>query len=230
MSGSRVDDDVSMFTEGLVEEPKKSSRKIPKEKEEAFSSNPKLQDFVPAAPEEDETDAKAVIWRKITSYAKEFPERLEGVKMGTKQSFAKMTLVEAKMLLLDVEHELGKSGAYEYVKQAYVWSSEALEKFQAKSKALPFDLTHFGKMAHVSVSTGTLPDGTVHKGHMSPLLMEFSIKYGHWFSSSIEMRLIMAYGMMMAEVHRMNTEAPAVNKQANEKTASKKATDAAKKL
>lgn len=180
MSGSQADADISMFTEGLREpaEEAKSTRTPKKEKAPTptMTARSKIPDIGISLPEDD-TDKKAAIMRKIASYTREFPEKLADVKVP--KTFAtKATLEEMKMVLADIEHELGKSGAVEIVRNGFISLCSAIEQFQEKTHTLPYNLTNFGKMAEFSASYVKQPDGRTKEGEMVPLLKEFSIKYG----------------------------------------------------
>lgn len=214
MSGSQVEADVQMFTENLAEAtaaPKKSSMKQPKQSK----AEPPL-----VIPEADDTEKRAAILRKISAYMQEFPQRLQHIKIP-KTFGERATLDELKLLLADVEHELGKGGALDYVRQGFVKVCEGIESFNGRTKVLPYNLSNFGSAAVISVNDFQLADGTIQRGNMIPLLKEFSIKYSDWFSSRVEMRILVAMMGMMAEVHRMNSEAPAVAEKAEKKTSAK---------
>ena len=176
MSGSQVDKDVEMFTAGLdaFEEAK---AKTPKSERKPTKSTPAPEVNVPL---EDDSAQKAAVMRKITSYLREFPDKLGEHKLP-KAFTQKATLAEMKMLLSDLEHEMGKSGAFDIVRSGFISLCSGIEQFQAKTKTLPYNLTNYGKMAEFSASHVRQPDGNIKTGEMVPLLKEFSIKYGKLF-------------------------------------------------
>lgn len=210
--------DAAMFAEAFEAAATDSKGKGKKEK---MMKEP--APYKTVAPEEtlippvDDADVKAGLLRKIAAYEREFSDRLDGVKVP-KTFGAKASVEELKVRLADIEHELGKSGAMDYVRQGFVHMCKAIEGFQERSHVLPYNLKNFGDAAVVSVNTYQLPDGSVQVGHMLPLLKEFSIKYSDWFSSRVEMRILVAMAGMMAEVHRINEQAPEVAKKATKKT------------
>lgn len=225
MSGSQqIDADVQMFTETLQESAAASKKGPAGPKAKAPKVDPPL-----VIPQVDDSEKKAAVLRKITSYMQEFPQRLQGIKIP-KTAGERASLEELKMLLADVEHELGKSGSFDYVKQLFVKACEGVEKFNEERHILPYNLTHLGEVAVIQANDFRLEDGTVQHGEMVPLLKEISIKYGDWFSSRVEMRFLVAMAGLMSTVHKINTEAPAVAQKANTKKASGKSAAAAKNL
>ncbi len=155
---------------------------------------------------EDDTDAKAKILRKINGYQREFPERLVHCKVP-KTFGAKATLEELKIHLADIEHELGKSGGFEMVKRGFVVLCGLVEQGQEKFHVLPYNLTHYGKIAEQSLQDRMMPDGKISEAPMIPLLKEFAVKWDDWFSTRVEARILLEMMGMMAICHKMNTDA-----------------------
>lgn len=221
MSGSQVEKDVEMFTAGLAEFEEAKS-KTPKSERKPTKSTPAPEVNVPL---EDDSAAKAAVMRKITSYLREFPDKLGEHKLP-KAFTQKATLAEMKMLLSDLEHEMGKSGAFDIVRSGFISLCSGIEQFQAKTKTLPYNLTNYGKMAEFSASHVRQPDGNIKTGEMVPLLKEFSIKYADWFSQRVEIRIALQMMSMMAELHRINTEVPVMAEKAQKKASSSTAASA----
>jgi hypothetical protein len=222
--------DVTAFMEAMAEPPagEKKKGKAPKQPEVPMPRSVRPEETL-VPPQEDDTEARASILRKIQAYEREFGDRLGDIK--TAKSFtAKANLDELKVRLADIEHELGKQGAFDIVRQGYVQLCKGIESFQERSHVLPYNLKNFGEAGLISASEFSLPDGSVQKGSMIPLLKEFSIKYSDWFSQRVEMRILIQMVGMMAEVHRINTQAPEVAESAQKKKTSAKTSAAAKNL
>lgn len=187
--------------------------------------------FAEASKVEDDSDAKARILRKINGYQREFPERLVHCKVP-KTFGAKATLEELKIHLADIEHELGKSGGLEVAKKGFVAVCGLIEQFQEKTKILPYNLQHYGKIAEQSLQDRMMEDGKVSEAPMIPLLKEFVVKYDDWFSTRIETRILLEMLGMMVICHKFNTDTTAQRtiQTATQKTAAPEAAKAARKL
>ena len=219
--------DVAAFAEAMAEPSDKGKHKTKAQKESAMPKFvPPAETLVPPPNLEDDIAARASIMRKIAAYEREFKDRL--VELRTPKNLAKASLDDLKLYLADIEHELGKAGAYELVRHGFVQLCKQIESFQARSQVLPYDLKNFGEAGVIASSEFLLPDGSVQKGSMMPLLKEISIKYSDWFSQRVEVRFIVQLMGMMAEVHRINTDAPKTAAKASGKKASASASAAAK--
>jgi len=226
---AQVKADMNMFVDGfnnsneLAEEKKSKKEKAPPAPKVSFAPSETL------VPPEDDSEAKASVMRKINAYEREFSEQLSEVRT-TKQFAAKASLEEMKMKLADIEHELGKGAAFSMVVAGYQQACATIEKVQAKTPFLPWNIANLGEASKLASSVYQLPDGSVHKGNMIAPLKELSIKYSDWFSQRVEVRIILGTIQMMQEIHRINTEGPKVAQAANEKKATAKTAAAAKNL
>jgi len=194
----------------------------------------KIEEVMKLAEEtkqEDDTDAKAKVLRKINGYMREFPERLIHCKVP-KTFSAKATLEELKIHLADIEHELGKSGGLEVAKKGFVTLCGLIEQVQEKTKILPYNLQHYGKIAEQSLQDRMMPDGKVSEAPMVPLLKEFVVKYDDWFSTRVESRILLEMLGMMVVCHKFNTDTVAQQRveASTQKTAPPATAAAAKKL
>ena len=160
--------------------------------------------LIEVTKEQDDSDAKAAILRKIDAYQKNFKDRLQHVKV-TKNTGAKASLEELKIHLADIENELGKSGGYAMARALFVNGCQKIEQVEAHYGILGMDLTHLGKVAEQSVSKRKGADGKIEDGPIEPLLQEFVIKYDSWFSTRVEIRLAIAVVELMAATHKMNS-------------------------
>lgn len=188
------------------------------------------QKFIDQTKEEDQADKKAALLRKLTAYLKRYPDRLEFVKVP-KTVGLKNTVEELKVYVADVEHELGRQGALDNVRTLYVEAMKGIETACEGVNPFGYNFTHLGRVAESGCAIVIDEKGEKHEGRVVPLLEEFSIKHDDWFSTSIEVRLLLMTRQLMLECHRMNTsENGEFMKKAQTTKASAASRAAAKKL
>lgn len=158
----------------------------------------------------DEADAKASLMRKINAYQRDFKERLGGLKPMAKGAELKATAEELKMHLSDIEYELGKQGGYDIARYGFIEGMKKIEEFNAKYGYIKKNLTGFGTLAEQFVTARQVEDPNtgdikIMEGPMTPTLKEFVIKYDDWFSTRVEVRMLIQVIEMMNVCDRINS-------------------------
>jgi len=219
------------FAKKLREQQEKDAKKAeaalkPKQLEMAQ----KLIDLGKEQKEEETADLKAPLIRKINAYLKRYPDRLEHVKIP-KTFGVKNTVDELKVFVKDIEHELGKKSGFEIARFAYVEGMKFLESTSATYNPFNLNLTNLGKLAEANTAVIVNKDGSRQEGPIAPVLEEFTIKHDNWFSTSVEVRLVITTMELVMACHRMNSpEVQATVKTAQTTPASTTAKNAAKNL
>lgn len=198
-----------------------------KEKKSTVKENTKAIDEMQEKLKEDkEANEKSQLLTRIGDYVKHikeyFPDRAEYIKVPKNLS-AKNTVQELRVYVKDLENELGKRGALDIVKTAWVKGLEAFEKVNEGNR-FGLNVNGLGAVAAQSVLPRMTREGPV-PGPAVPTLAEFSIKYGSWFSSSVEARMFMMFMEIVTGVHRMNTKADFDVQKASQKPVSKETDD-----
>jgi len=162
----------------------------------------KVIDLANEIKEEDDSPQRAAVMRKINSYQNEFPARLEHMKIPKGAAFQKLTLDELKLLLANIQHEMGKKGGKALIYAGYM---QLMVQGEQNGPLVGLNLQHLEAAASQNVYPRKLDDGTFVKGNIGELLDEVAIKYEDWLSQSVEVRLTVATVEMVLAVHRMNT-------------------------
>jgi hypothetical protein len=181
--------------------------------------------------EEQEAVVKADLIQKLNDYIKlveEFhPDRVEHLRV--KKATPKMTIEELRIAIRDIQNDLGKRGALDVVKMGWVNLFKGVEQLNEDSW-MGFNSTGAGKMAENMICDRRTAEGEIVPGPAVPTLAEFATKYGHWFSTGVEVRLALMVANTFATIHRINTNAGLNVAAAKATPASEKSAELAKKL
>lgn len=173
-----------------------------------------IDETLEAAREEREAEEKSKLLSLISDYLKHisefYPERLEFIKIP-KNVGAKNSVQELRVYVKDLENELGKRGAYDIVKRAYLGGMDLFEQIN-ENKRFGVNAENLGLVARMSLQPRQLPDGRVGPGQAVPILNELSIKYSSMFSSRVEVRFVMMVAEMVIAVHRANEAGENISK------------------
>lgn len=173
-----------------------------------------VDETLEAAREEREAEEKSKLLSLISDYQKHisefYPERLEFIKIP-KNVGAKNSVQELRVYVKDLENELGKRGAYDIVKRAYLGGMDLFEQIN-EGKRFGVNVENLGLVARMSLQPRQLPDGRVGPGQAVPILNELSIKYSSMFSSRVEVRFVMMVAEMVIAVHRANEAGENISK------------------
>jgi hypothetical protein len=234
-NAAQVSDDFGAFTAPdpviAAEQKKQAQAKKEKGTKTATNNTKVIDEMSEKIRDEKEAAEKSALLTRIGDYLKHFkeyfPDRVEYLKVPKNLS-AKNTVQELRVYVKDLENELGKRGALDYVKMGWV---EGLKLFELVNKDEIFGLNvkGLGQVGQASVLPRQTPHGIV-PGPVVPTLAEFAIKYGSWFSSSVEARVVMMFFELVSGVHRMNTKADFDVQKAADTPVSKKTDDLMKGL
>lgn len=199
----------------VVAEEKKEKEKAAKTRAAASKLKPEQTKAAQQLSENLRADVEALekmrLIDRLNDYMKLFKEyysdRVEFLKVPKKYG-ANNSVDELRVWVKECESELGKKNGLDYVKLGWVEGFKLFETIN-KNRKFGLDVRGIGGAAAYSIADQE-PDeenGKPVPGPAVPTLAEFSIKYGHWFSSSVEVRMaLMAINMIMG-VHRANTNA-----------------------
>lgn len=169
---------------------KKLQQTAKKFEETARSAPPKVQ----MTPDQ-EAKEKTRLLRMIAGYMAQFPDRLAHVALPRGLGPDK-SIEELRVLVLNIEAELGRGDATRVLTFAYVQGMGFLEQAHYKFNPFKFNLKNLGPITARIIGS--------EQDTISPLLAELSIKYGHWFNSSVESRLMFATLNLLSEVSKHN--------------------------
>jgi hypothetical protein len=139
---------------------------------------------------EDEKAAKSAALRKITDYARSFPDRIRSVNLK-KLPTLKNTLEELETILGDIERDLGRTSSVDMLTIGYIQGMHGLELLGPRLK---LKTQHLGQAAVQS------------ERNIHDLMEEFCIKHDSWFSTSIEWRIASFTASLVARVHNANSK------------------------
>lgn len=198
-------------------------------KPEQLKAAAKLTDEMKA---ESEAAEKAKLLQKLNDYmklVKEFhPERAEFLKVP-KNYGVKNTCEELRIYIHDIQTELGKKGGLDMVKMMWAEGFKVFEKLN-EGERFGLNVRGLGEAAQMSLMSRKYPDGTVVVGPAVPTLAEFCCKHSTWFTTDVDVRVVLMAVEMVASVHRLNTKQDInVDKAANTPV-SKQTEDLMKKL
>ena len=108
--------------------------------------------------------------------------------------------------------------------------SLGFKQIEAISEYTPARLEGLGHVAELAITSRQLPDGQVIVGPAVPTLAEFCVYHSSWFSTGVDMRMLMMIGNMMADVHRYNVSRDETEPAQTEKPASEKSKNKVKDL
>lgn len=142
---------------------------------------------------EQEGKKRAESIRKIESYYRHFPAKLESIKQP--KLSAKTSAAELEAHVAMIEHELGMSGGIGVVTQAFAEGGWAIEALTA----------HFNPLG-LQLSGPVSLDATIkaNRAQWEPLATELAIKYERYFCMGIEARCISFFATVVMTVHRAN--------------------------
>lgn len=156
---------------------------------------------------EKDAEEKSKLIQQLTDYLKlikEYhPDRAQYLKVP-KTYGPKNSCEELRVWIYDVKAELNKNGGLGTVKMLWVEGWKFFEKAN-ENQRFGYNFNSIGRVAENSVSDRQMPDGSIICGPAVPTLAEFCVEHSSWFSTGVDMRLIMMAFEMAAGVHRMNT-------------------------
>jgi hypothetical protein len=163
---------------------------------------------------EDEAVLKGDLIQQLHDYMKlmrEYhPERLEFLKIP-KTFGIKNTVEELRIWIRDIQTELGKKGGLEFAKVIWV---EGFKQIETLSVGTPAKFQGLGQWAELQVTSRQLKTGEIVCGPAIPTLAEFCCYHSNWFSTGVDVRMMLMVGNMLSEIHRHNSQkeegAPAV--------------------
>jgi hypothetical protein len=190
--------DTSMFlqeTPGEISAAKKihDQQEAMRKRDEAKLTPKQLESadkFAETMKHEDEKAAKAAALRKITDYARSFPDRIRSVNLK-KLPTMKNTLEDLETILGDIERDLGRTSSVDMLTIAYIQGMHGLELVGPRLK---LKTQHLGQ-------TAVAAERNIHD-----LMEEFCIKHDSWFSTSIEWRIASFTAHLVAKVHNENAK------------------------
>jgi len=172
---------------------------------------------------EQEAVMKADLIQKLHDYLKlmkEYhPERLEFLRIP-KNFGAKNSIEELRVWIRDCETELSKKGGLEFAKVLWV---EGFKNLELLSEYTPAKFQGLGQVAELMIRDRQLQDGTIVHGPAIPTLAEFCVYHSNWFQTSVDVRMLLMVGNMLADVHRYNTRREEEGAGPESKPASEKA-------
>lgn len=170
--------------------------------------------FAEQMKHEDEKNLKTEKLRRITDYARSFPDRIRAVNIK-KLPTLKNTLEELEVCLNDIERDLGRTSSVDMLTIGYIQGMHIIEPLGPRFGVMT---QHLGQVA------------VANERNIHDLMEEFCIKHDNWFSSSIEWRLAQFTAQMILKVHRANSEQARAMMQGATKPASDKMKEEAESL
>lgn len=205
---------------------KKNDQKL---KPEQIKAAQNLTDSMKADAEADE---KFALIQKLHDYVKlvkEYhPERVEFLKVP-KNFGPKNSIEELRFWLRDIQNELGKKGGLDVMKTIWVESFKIFEQINSGGR-FGLHVDGIGQIGQNSIASRMTKEGDIVPGPAVPTLAEFCAKHSNWFSTDVDVRLLMMYAEIIAGVHRMNTSADLNVKKATETPVSKTSEELMKKV
>jgi hypothetical protein len=220
MNSGQIEVDMASFQQAPPEERKAAAEKKapPKPREQVrVERKAPAKEKAPEPTEEERINKKHKLIQQLTEYVKfmeEYhPERLEYISLP-KKDYLKCLDEELAVAIKNIEAELGKRSGLEFVKMIWV---NGLAMFEQATWLHQQPLQGLGAAAEMMVSPMRDTQGKpVAPGPAVPTLAEFAVKYSSWFSSSVEVRMLLMTTQLVAGVRKanMHKESQNVQKQA----------------
>lgn len=212
---AQVQDDFTAFsqlTPEEVEAERRQQKMAEKKAQELRPEQLKAADkMTEQMKEERQAKLKADLIQQGTDYLKlikEYhPEKLDSLKVKVFSN--KLTVEEMRIAIRDMQTELGKKGGLEFAKVLWVEGFKMFEKVN-EDKRFGLNVTNLGRVAENSVLPRQKEDGTIMPGPAVPTLAEFCVKHSTWFTTDVDVRLLMYAINMISTVHRINEQGPSL--------------------
>ena len=173
------------------------------------------QELTNSMKDEEEAVEKAKLIQKLSDYMKLIanyhPHLLDQFKIPKTGPSPKHSLEQLRIWIHDVESELGKQGGLDILKMLWVNAFKGWEQLNT-DQALGLNQRGISIYAENMLMSRRTEKGEIIPGPAIPTLAEFACKHSNWFQTSVEWRLGMMVVEMVATVHKVNSEQPAMQK------------------
>jgi hypothetical protein len=225
----QVEADMASFQQTAPDERKAAAeKKAPKAAKEPVRMERKAPP-PPKAPEpteEERINKKHGLIQQLTEYVKfmeEYhPDRLGYISLPKKE-YLKCSDEELAVAIKNIEAELGKRSGLDFVTMIWV---NGLAMFEEADWLHKQPLQGLGAAAASMVAPRRDQQGKpIAPGPAVPTLAEFAVKYSRWFSTSIEVRMLLMTTQLISGVRKANLHSESQNVQKQATTGVSKETE-----